>query len=42
MRTNKRSIVRIDNTEDAMCMARAIMVGKCSAEKEDSDLWTQK
>ena len=42
MRTNKRSIVRTDNIEDAMCMARAIMVGKCYAEKENSDSWTQK
>ena len=42
MRTNKRSIVCIDNTEDVMCMARAIVVGKCYAEKEDSDSWTQK
>ena len=42
MRTNKRSIVCIDNTEDVMCMARAIVVGKCYAEKEDSDSWKQK
>ena len=42
MRTNKRSIVCIDNTEDVMCMARAIVVGKCNAEKEDSDLWKQR
>ena len=25
-----------------MCMARAIVVGKCYAEKEDSDSWKQK
>ena len=25
-----------------MCMARAIVVGKCYAEKDDSDSWKQK
>ena len=40
MRANKRSIVRTDNTEDVMCMARAIVVGNCYAEKEDP--WAQK
>ena len=42
MRTNKKGIVCIDNTEDVMCMARAIVVGKCYAEKEDSDSWKRK
>ena len=42
MRTNKRSVVRIDNTKDLMCMARSIVVGKCNAEKENSDSWKQK
>ena len=42
MRTNKSSIVRTDNTEDVMCITRATVVGKCYAEKEDSDSCTQK
>ena len=28
--------------KDVMCMARASVVGKCYAEKEESDSWTQK
>ena len=26
MRTNKRSVVRIDNTKDLMCMARSVVL----------------
>ena len=36
MRQNKRSIVQINNTDDVMCMARAVVVGKCNADKDDS------
>ena len=36
MRKNKQSIVQINNTDDVMCMARAVVVGKCNADKEDS------
>ena len=32
-------MVRINNTEDSMCMARAIVVGKWHADKEDSQEW---
>ena len=35
----KKSIVKINNTKDFMCMARAIVVGKCNAEKDDSETW---
>ena len=36
---NKRSIVKINNTNDSMCMARAIVVVKCNADKNDSETW---
>ena len=39
MRKMKHSIVQINNTKDAMCMARAIVVGKHHADRDDSDLW---
>ena len=41
MRKNKQSIIQINNTKDVMCMARAVMVGKCNADKEDSESWKQ-
>ena len=34
MRKNKQSIIQINNTKDVMCMARAVVVGKCNADKE--------
>ena len=34
MRKNKQSIIQINNTKDMMCMARAVVVGKCIADKE--------
>ena len=37
MSINKRSIIQINNTKDVMCMARAVVVGKCNADKEDSE-----
>ena len=37
MRKNKQSIIQINNTKDVMCMARAVMVGKCNADKEESE-----
>ena len=36
---NKQSIVKINNTKDSMCMARAIVVGKCNADKDGSEAW---
>ena len=41
MSINKRSIVQINNTKDVMCMARAVVVGKCNADKEESESWKQ-
>ena len=34
MRKNKQSIIQINNTKDVMCMARAVVEGKCNADKE--------
>ena len=39
MSINKRSIIQINNTKDVMCMARAVVVGKCNADKDDSESW---
>ena len=39
MRKNKQSIIQIINTKDVMCMARAVVVGKCNADKEESEFW---
>ena len=36
---NKRSIIQINNTKDVMCMARAVVVAKCNADKEESESW---
>ena len=41
MSINKRSIVQINNTKDVMCMARAVVVGKCNANKEETESWKQ-
>ena len=37
MRKNKQSIVQINNTKDVMYMARAVLVGKYNADKEESE-----
>ena len=39
MSINKRSIIQINNTKDVMCMARDVVVGKCNADKEESESW---
>ena len=39
MSINKRSIIQINNTKDVMCMARAVVVAKCNADKEESETW---
>ena len=36
---NKRSIIQITNTKDVMCLARAVVVGKCNADKDESESW---
>ena len=39
MRKNKQSIIQINNTKDVMCMTRAVVVGKCNADKDVSETW---
>ena len=39
MRKNKQSIIQINNTKGVMCMARAVEVGKCNADKQESESW---
>ena len=39
MSINKRSIIQINSTKDVMCLARAVVVGKYNAEKDDSEIW---
>ena len=39
MRQNKRCIIQINNANDVMCMARAVVVGKCQADKGESETW---
>ena len=39
MRKNKKSIIQINNTKDVMCMARAVVVAKYNADKEESESW---
>ena len=41
MRKNKQSIIQNNNTKDVMCMARAVVVAKCNADKEESESWKQ-
>ena len=41
MSKNKQSIIQINNTKDVMCMARAVVVGKCNADKEETESWKQ-
>ena len=39
MSKNKESIIQINNTKDVMCMARAVVVAKCNADKDESETW---
>ena len=39
MRKNNQSMIQINNTKDVMCMARAVVVAKCNADKEESESW---
>ena len=39
MMETKLSMVRINNSNDSICMDRAIVVGKWNADKEDSETW---
>ena len=38
----KRSIIQIDDTEDRLCFARAVVVGMCYSERENTETWTKK
>ncbi|KAL4230845.1 hypothetical protein ACF0H5_011219 [Mactra antiquata] len=35
----KRSLVRIDNSTDSMCLARSIVVGRCKANQNSTPEW---
>ena len=37
----KRSVIQIDNTEDSLCFARAIVVGMCYSERENAETWNK-
>ena len=39
LRKNQQCIVQINNANDVMCMARAVVVGKCHADKDESETW---
>ena len=39
LRKNKQCIVQINNANDVMCMARAVVVGKCHANQDESETW---
>ena len=41
-RKMKRSIVEINNATDSMCLARAIVVGRCHANRTDTQAWKKK
>ena len=41
MNIQKRSIIQINNTIDVMCMARAVVVGKYNAVKDESETWNR-
>ena len=38
----KRSIIQINNTEDSLCFARAIVVGMCYSERENTETWNKR
>ena len=35
----KRSLIQINNTKDVMCLARAVVMVKYNAKKDDSETW---
>ena len=39
---NKKSIIQIVNPNDSMCFARAVAVGICHVNREDTDEWRRK
>ena len=42
MAKTKRSLVIINNDRDNMCLARAIVVGQCHVNKDDTDEWKKR
>ena len=38
----KQSIIQIDNTEDRLCFARAVVVGMCYSERENTETWNKR
>ena len=42
LKKTKHSVVQINNTDDSMCLARAIVVGKCKSQQDDSEEWKKR
>ena len=38
----KRSIIQINNTEDNLCFPRAVVVGMCYSERENTETWNKR
>ena len=38
----KQSIIQINNTEDSLCFARAVVVGMCYSERENTETWNKR
>ena len=38
----KQSIIQINNTEDNLCFARAVVVGMCYSERENTETWNKR
>ena len=39
---NKRSVIQINNTEDNVCFARAVVVGMCYSKRENTETWNKR
>ena len=38
----KQSVIQINNTEDSLCFARAVVVGMCYSERENTETWNKR
>ena len=38
----KRLLIQINNTEDNLCFARAVVVGMCYSERENTEKWNKR
>ena len=38
----KRSVIQIDNTDDSLCFARAVIVGMSYSERENTETWNKR